>query len=375
MTDLRPNKHIQKILISTTSSFVGEYEREDILITHAWPDFSTPSGQATLSENSLCRNSFVVSFRVEEVEQKIGEIRVRPNFSYMGDIICCYLSILFGKRFDSHGAQENIGQYFLPKFQLYSSFSRPTIPQNNHSARKDLEIPLNLVEIGRIEPLLLVDESIDERFIHFVQTAGRFYLQALQTFETQPEIAYLNLITAGEVLSNFNAFDKDNLLDDTMKALLLEVETTLDPDRGKKVVSQIKGRLLQVKRRFVMTICNLINSYFFSHSEAENNFTALEKDGFEERIAAAYDLRSIYLHTGITFGNCIAGLIGVNPEIQFGEPVVDNKEFQKALAKAPTFYGLERIIRFCLLRFIHLSGIRIDDRLDNDKTDEDASSN
>jgi len=42
---------------------------------------------------------------------------------------------------------------------------------------------------------------------------------------------------------------------------------------------------------------------------------------------------------------------------------VHDKEFENLLVKSPTFCGLERIMRFCLLRFIHLHGCPIDEKL------------
>jgi len=56
---------------------------------------------------------------------------------------------------------------------------------------------------------------------------------------------------------------------------------------------------------------------------------------------------------------------GLASEIQIGAPVVGDVEFEKILVKAPTFFGMERIIRYSLLRFIHTHGIHIDARLDS----------
>lgn len=368
MTDLHPDRYVQKALISTTSKLFGIYENKDILITHAWSHYSG-QGQFTNTENPLCRNSFVVTFRVDEVEKTIGKTTMLQNYSYMGDVISCYLSILYGKRFDSHGLLESVGRFCLPQFQQYSSFSKPQIPQNNHSPRKDLEIPLNLVEISRIERLLL-DESLNERFVHFLDTAGKFYLLALQSFESQPEIAYLNLVTAGEVLSNYFHYDKDDLLDEKTKELLAAIEVGLE--NGQKIANHFRGKLLQVKARFVRTICSLINDYFFSHSESSRDYCALKKEDFKNRVSAAYDLRSIYLHTGVSFGEYIGGWSTGGPEIQVGSYLVGDREFQEALDKAPTYYGLERIIRFCLLSFIHMHGFPIDSRLDSNWAEDGA---
>ncbi|QKV57486.1 MAG: hypothetical protein HT580_09795 [Dechloromonas sp.] len=62
----------------------------------------------------------------------------------------------------------------------------------------------------------------------FLQTAGRFYLRALQNFEERPDVAYLNLITAGEVLSNYFNYDKDELLDEQAKDIIRQIAEASD---------------------------------------------------------------------------------------------------------------------------------------------------
>ena len=41
-------------------------------------------------------------------------------------------------------------------------------------------------------------------------------------------------------------------------------------------------------------------------------------------------------------------------EIQLGRPSVEDEELSKLLATAPTYIGLERVIRYCLVRFAEL---------------------
>ncbi len=356
MNNFRPKETIQKILISTTSRFVGEYEIDGLLLTHAWPNFDKFPGQISITENPLCRNAFVVAFETPPLDKNKV---IMPNYSPTGDLICVYLAILFGKRFDSHGPIEAIGHYRVPHLELYSSFSNPSLPQNNHRPRADLGIELNLCEISRIEKILNGD--IEAKFIHFLRSAGRFYLQALQTFESQPETAYLCLITCGEILSNYFEYETDELLDQETKTILLEIESSLED--GAKISNQVRSRLLQIKQRFIKSIVFLLNNYFFENSESQHEYAKLKKEKIEQCIAAAYDLRSKYVHSGIDFGSWISLTVPINTEVQVGIPVVDDKEFQKILTRAPTYIGLERIMRFCLLRFIQLQGIKIDSRL------------
>ncbi len=67
----------------------------------------------------------------------------------------------------------------------------------------------------------------------------------------------------------------------------------------------------------------------------------------------------------MNFGRWISlQLGGDNNEVQWGKPVIDDSELAKILIKSPTFIGMERIMRFCLLRFMHLNGVFIDLRLE-----------
>ena len=287
-----------------------------------------------------------------------------PDYTASGDIIITCLSILYGKRFDSHGLVESIGNFWLPDYSHFSNYN-PNLPFNSQTSRPDLEISLNLDEIKRIAPLLH-EEHVDPRFERFFYSAGRFYVNALQHAEIQPEIAFLNLITCGEILSNFYNYNQDDLLDDEMKRDLFRIGGEIQD--GSAIVRRISSRLFSVKRRFIKTVLFLLNSYFFQQSEAKENFGRLNKDDISMRIRAAYDLRSMYVHRGVNFGFWInlQFLVGrqFNNEVPFGEPVIDDPEFKKILVRSPTFIGMERIMRFCLLRFMHLNGVFIDLKLE-----------
>ena len=366
MINFRPCDTIQKILISTTSRFTGEYKDEDdeFLITQAWQFQNAARSKAQFTETPISRNAFVVVFRTEPIERKPGVII--PDYSFVGNIICSYLSVFFGKRFDNHGLLEGSGHYQVPDYSLFQSFCQPDLPQNNHKPRKDFGIPLQLGELLRIKNIFT--GSVDEKFLRFFQTAAKFYSQALQNFEQQPEIAYLNLITAGEIISNYFQYPKDELLDANIKEILNRIESEIKG--GDRLVNDIKSRLLQVKRRFLNTIEKLVNSYFFNNSESVNEYSALKESNFSERVSAAYDLRSRYVHTGIPFGNWIA--TSNAEEIHLGTPVIGDKELEKIIFQAPTYFGMERIIRFCLMRLLHINEIHIDRNLD-DTTESDRT--
>ena len=46
---------------------------------------------------------------------------------------------------------------------------------------------------------------------------------------------------------------------------------------------------------------------------------------------------------------------------QVGQPVVEDKRLGKVLAVAPTFVGLERLVRYCILRLMASRGLLVRD--------------
>jgi len=362
---LHPKKTIQKALISTTSRFFGEYEREGVLFTHAWHDFYKKNAVIRLEEGPASRSTYIFAFETDPVADDLEPL---PSYSYTADICCAYLSVLFGKKFDNHGLIEENGYYHVPDLTQFRHLCDPCLPFNSHSPRIDFTVPLNLVEISRIERLFL-DNNIDQKFNKTFQAASKFYLKSLQNAENDPEIAYLHLITAGEILSNYYKYEKKELLDKQTKGELLQTENELS--NGTKVAKSISGKMLLIKRKFVNTIIKLVKHDFFLKSESSEKYGAIKESLFRDLVSAAYDLRSRYVHTGIPFGNWICrNTGGINNEIQIGKPVLEDKELSKIIAKAPTYIGLERIIRYCLLQFAKLNGVYIEPNEDEKSKNE-----
>ena len=347
---LKPDKTIHKILISTTSRMVGEFVSDDILISHAWQNFTNSSAAIRMEENPVSRSVFIIAFRTEPHRKEVGG--VVPDYSPVGEIVCSYLSVLFGKRFDYHGLVEGSGFFNTPNLSAYSSICDPRLPFNTHKQRSCFRIPLN---ISNFSPLsrIFTSSDIDTSFQTKLNAACKFYMQALQTVEYEPEVAYLHLITSGEILAAFFKYEKEDILDQQILGALNTIENGLED--GRKISRLLSSRLLGIKSRFVKALCSLVDQRFFESRESDVEFGFFKADLIERSIGAAYDLRSKYVHTGVPFG----GWIQPNKhhsDLQFGRPVVDDREFSKILEKAPTFLGLERFIRYCLLNFIASNG-------------------
>jgi hypothetical protein len=239
----------------------------------------------------------------------------------------------------------------VPELGSFAEQCNHVLPQNSYTPRADFPVPLDLAEVSRIRRLI-TGPPLDSRFHETFQAAVKFYLRALQAVESDPEVAYLSLITVGEILSNWHTFDESILLDADLREDLELIRKSCSD--GPRIANSIRGRLYQVKRKFVECFVGLCDDAFFGRSELSPEYK-LEAGTFRKALGAAYDLRSKHLHTGKPFGLWVCPDT-TRYEAQFAQPVTGDKDFDKVLANAPTYLGLERLTRYALLRFAQSNG-------------------
>ena len=344
---LKPDETVQKILISTTSRMVGEYENKGIVITHAWPSVYDSSFSFRMFETPLSRSGFIIAFETQPREKKSGVII--PNYAPTGEDICAYLSVLFGKRFDCHGLIEANGLYQIPDLTAYSRICNPKLPFNSHEERSCFPVSLKINQISLIERVFFTDSEIDETLRSKLDATCKFYMQALQDAEQDPEVAYLHLITAGEILSSFFQYSEKDMLDEQTLEDMDTIKNKIEG--GDMIAKRISKRLTTVKKAFVKSLYSLLDDPFYVTTKSEGNLVHFKPENIEKNIGAAYDLRSNYVHSGISFGNWIEPSRDHN-DLQLGRPKVSDSDFAKVLEKAPKFAGLERLIRYCILKFM-----------------------
>jgi Apea-like HEPN len=365
---LKPPETIGRLLISSPTRFTGEFGNDEVLITHAW---DTENAHYSLGhqEGPYTRHYFVVSLAQEPFDRKTIVIPTRPQAEATCDAICIAMTVLFGKRFEMHGSLQVGGSFYRPPFGASRPLVNVKSPPYNFKPRVDLEIPLMLNHFDKVLPILAgysAEQPVPSTFF----AAARFYHRFMMGFDTEPEVAFLDLITALEIISNNMEFTEAELYD---PATLSELEA-IKEKIGEKVSKKIKERLYQVKRKYLLAVHRLLTESFFTVTEAEEHegkfhleprTSPMFKDGksemtFLRRIKAAYDLRSKYVHGGSKFGWGVAQ----RGETHGGKPSIRDKEVEDLVYLAPTMYGMERIVRYCLLRYVHLRGFPIDPKLD-----------
>lgn len=245
---MRPDKFTYTLILSSPTNFPGEIESERFVLTHAWPDFS--SGDHEMDPNSrYSRNFFALTFREKELSANEEKESNLPHYGFVGDYFSVFLSLYFGKRFDNLGFHLDHGHYRLPNLQAVrprkSGQALPFTP----NSRKDLSIPLRLDEATALIPILeqvfrevtrdISQTNLLPSDLILAFTAGRFYQQALQLYDTDPEFAFLSLVNAGEVLASGLQFGEDELYDVELKALLVEIEAKVGQDTTEKLKKRL----------------------------------------------------------------------------------------------------------------------------------------
>lgn len=350
---------IARALISTPSRLVGELTTDDLACQIVF-QLDEVAWYTQISENPYSRHYYLLSYNKSEdfvrrlavpsITLSDGTVKYTDALPQMFRDLA---AIWFGKRFDDHGLvmYESILQMpdlsDLPasKYFRYSPF--------NYKQRADLKVQLNL---GAMQPALklLYAEEFQDRLdvLHVSWRAVEFYGRALRTFESDPELSFVEFIIALEVIASSIEIPDDELYDEQLRNDLNAIEKTLGPN----VATRIRSRLFQLRRRIAYITGELLNDCFFDASEAEELYR-LTRDSVKSRIMAAYDVRSTYVHSGAAFGFWFRIHIGgENGEVNVGSPILpaSHREFQNTLSKIPTFVGLERMVRYIILRFAHL---------------------
>jgi hypothetical protein len=82
---LEPDRTVTKLLLSSTSRFVGEYKSDNWMVTHAWPASNKQIyGNLGMFENPMSKNFYILAFKHPEFKH---ESIIIPDYTATGDNI------------------------------------------------------------------------------------------------------------------------------------------------------------------------------------------------------------------------------------------------------------------------------------------------
>jgi len=359
MTLPKPRTDITKLLLSTPSHFVGQYENDVFRIVGA-NENTRVNAYTPKSDERIYREYIEITVATPEYKK---DTIVIPDYSQLGENFCIALSVLFGKRFDSHGLIQQHGWPYVPSVESNHKIYNKNLCFNSVNIRADYHIALSLENIKYIENVLFEHNGDIAEAQSTFWYAGRFYIQAIRIVEESPELAFLSLITAGEILASHFKYPIEELLDENTKQLLEKLKS--HGEDGEKLHKIVSSKLMGISESFCKFIIDCLDSGFFNRTEAKYQYQKLSEPDIKQRLKAAYDLRSKFVHAGKSQHSWMSvNYLHNNEEVIHGNPAIIDKEIQKSIKRSPTFIGMERIIRYSLIKFLIHTGV-IENDLEN----------
>ena len=164
------------------------------------------------------------------------------------------------------------------------------------------------------------------------------------------------MITVGEILSSYFSYPITELIDSDTRGLLAELRGF--GDVGDRLANKVEERLYGISESFCRYLVDCLDDGFFQRTEAKNSYDRLVSGDIKQRLKAAYNVRSQFIHSGkFQAGWMSVNYLHNNEEVIHGDPVIPDKEVRKAIKRSPTFIGMERIARYALIKFLIKTGL------------------
>jgi len=144
-------------------------------------------------------------------------------------------------------------------------------------------------------------ENLESKYHQKFMLAVKMYHQALQAIEEQPDLAYLSLVSAIEVLCQDTKINKPSLGEGgSNKELVKLLNQIEDENLRNKISKAIVDKDRFISKRFVAFIIENIEDDFWDEPGRPQN-GRVEPSGLPKLLAKIYDQRSRTLHNGEPF--------------------------------------------------------------------------
>lgn len=338
----RPSERIQRFFLSSPAPFTGSFTSDEFSLTVAFHG-DVEESRKQIKSPSYSRQFFVLS--INHGEWDTEKSVTAPDASSFAQAVSDLAAVWFGKEIRLHGDFQHIGSFKVPDLD----FPTPRFPDMgpyNQEPRPDLDIALETSSLGGfIESLDSAVEGVQKKAI----LASHYYGRALEVAYQDIEVAYLQLVMAMEILSEEPDLPDEQLYDEGLRSSFDKISTLKG---GDKIVRDLKSRLYQSRRTFAYGGKKLTGPPLFRGTEAEGNHGSLERGKITETLKSAYDVRSRHVHAGGRFGGHVTPHPSIHNEVVMGKPITPGSSMGKPLREAPTFLGLERIVRNAILEYL-----------------------
>ena len=223
-----------------------------------------------------------------------------------------------------------------------------------YSTRDKIWIDKPLIEgkrnLCKIVEWFKILENLDIKYHQKFILAVRMYHRAVLMIEEDPDLAYLNLVSAIEVLCQETEIGKVPLSE--IKPKLSKVLQKIDDE---ELCHEIEEATLSterfISRKFVRFILNHTENSFWEEEDRPEH-GKIEKNELEKSLKKIYNQRSRTLHKGEPFPPGAAEPSAMNAEINFSSATIkgDKKWLQSQYIPNISFF--ERLVNHVLKQFL-----------------------
>lgn len=205
----------------------------------------------------------------------------------------------------------------------------------------------NLSELDSfLEKVSRLDVSYHQKYI----LAVRLYHQALQVIEEQPDTAYLNLVSAIEVLCQETKIEEPKLID-LDKKLADIVHCIEDESLRNEIEKAILSRERFISRRFVRFILDHIEENFWTKTKRPK-YGRVKPEELNKFLNKIYEQRSKTLHEGEPFPKYIFLSPLMGEEVPTGLSVMMGKKKWDKKDFIPYPHFFERLVNHVMITFL-----------------------
>jgi len=179
---------------------------------------------------------------------------------------------------------------------------------------------------------------------------AKLYQQALELIESKPDLAYLNLVSAIEVLASRHDLEKPTL-DEVYPDIAALTGRVQDDELRSGIEQKIVAKERLIKRKFVEFIVTHTDETFWS-SGSRPQHGRVEPRQLKELMEKVYDQRSRTLHSGEPFPPNVFHPPLLDEEFPIGVEmsVGERKWLPEDLVPSPHFF--ERLVNHVLKNFL-----------------------
>jgi hypothetical protein len=329
-------------VISSPCQFSHSFESENLCILQ----MSSNSGDSAHYDDAGPFQHYFYAVIVPISQTTDPRIR---RWKILPEDVAALLSLFYGKRILHHGFMYLPPVWGLPELQSVRPNPYYTLELYAGIHTKEPRREPDWREANHVARLLQQLSSASNG-CKKILVAARAYADSLRLLPFDRELAYFRLIQAIESMVDSSEFtESERFSQDSALLKHLQWLDNLDDPHGKETASFMRNRLYQVKRGVWLWLSDRVDMGFYSKETG-----ALKGDNLQRVLSAAYDLRSMYVHTGQRFGDWVDPIQGrcecyeTIPE--WMEGTCPNKDLWKILKRAPSYLGLARLTRYALMK-------------------------